>query len=616
MDHQEKRRMQTRNFILFYMILYIAVSYFTIHLLYVIKLSGEKVRIENIEKFVESAIVSIQKRIFVQPSQEMLKILFVEFIALSIFVLYKITTQKNLMRGKEHGTARWGNHAERSRIRHKDKSQNVILTATEVLSLDTRKTNKNLNILAIGGSGTGKSRSFVKPNLLQANTSYVVTDPKGELLRDTGYFLQSQGYRIKVLNLIDLSNSYRYNPFAYIKKESDILKVINNLIQNTNPNKTNNGDPFWEKAEIALFQAIFFYIFYELHSSEHQFKTVFSILRLAEVKEDDEDFISEFDMLFEMLRKKKPDHIAVKQYDVYKMASGKTAKGILISAGVRLSPFGIDEVEQLFSTDELELHKLGDEKTALFVIISDSDTTFNFIASMMYAQLFDSLYYHADFVSKGTLKYHVKFWLDEFANIGRIPDFDKLIATMRSRNISVSVILQNLSQLKNLYKDNWETIVGNCDTILFLGGQERSTLEWVNKGLGKMTIDTQNSGRSKGRSGSSSINYSTQGRELMTLDEIAEMPDRKCIVFVRGIRPFYSDKFKLQSHKHYKFSYDANEFQCFVPEHGARITQTDLQLARFNIRVPDSDMDERKSEIEVVDMSKIEEISKKMDELM
>lgn len=613
-DHQENRRKQVRNFTLFSLVLYIAIAYFTMHLLHGIEETGEEVRIENVESYVNAALVSIQEHIFIQPSSETLKVLFLEFIALSIFVLYRITSQKNLMRGKEHGTARWGNSSERTRIRHQDKRQNVILTETESLSLDTRKTNKNLNILAIGGSGTGKSRSFVKPNLLQANTSYVVTDPKGELLRDTGYFLQSQGYQIKVLNLIDMASSCRYNPFAYIKKESDILKVINNLIQNTNPSKTSSGDPFWEKAEIALFQAIFFYIYYELHPSEHQFKTVFAILRLAEVKEDDADFKSEFDMLFEMLREKKPDHIAVKQYDVYKMASGKTAKGIRISAGVRIAPFGIAEVERLFSADDLELQQLGDEKTALFVIVSDSDTTFNFIAAMMYAQLFDTLYYQADVVCQGTLKHHVKFWLDEFANIGRIPDFDKLIATMRSRNMSVSVILQNLSQIKNLYKDNWESIVGNCDTILFLGGQERSTLEWVNKGLGKMTIDTQNSGRSKGRSGSSSINYSTHGRELMTIDEIAEMPDRKCIVFIRGIRPFYSDKFKLQSHKRYKYTFDANSSNCFVQEQRESLTYDDLKLARFNIRAPD--LEERMDDLEVVDLSKIDESSKRMEGLI
>ncbi|MEK4120595.1 type IV secretory system conjugative DNA transfer family protein [Paenibacillus sp. FSL W8-0919] len=569
----DKQRKRTRNFLLFLAVLYLVVAYFTVHFVQVIESSKEQFQIQQLERYITSSFERIENMEAPSVNQKTLRILFLELLAFFLFAVYRITVQKNFMRGKEHGTATWGGSADRKKIADKDPLNNVILTNTERLSLNTKKFKRNLNILVVGGAGTGKSRFVVKPNLLQANTSFVVTDPKGELLRDTGYFLRSQGYNIKVFNLIDPSKSSKYNPFAYIRKESDILKLIHLLIKNTNPNKNSGGDPFWEKAETALLQAIFFYIYYELRESEHHFGTVFEMLRLAEVKEDDEEFKSEFDFLFEKLREVKPNHMAVKQYDVFRMASGKTAKSILISAGVRLSPFGISEIEELLSKDELKLTKLGDEKTALFVLIPDSDTTFNFLAAMMYSQLFDSLYYVADFENRGSLKHHVRFLLDEFANIGQIPDFDKMIATMRSRNISVTPIIQNMAQLKNLYKDAWETIVGNCDSILFLGGQERSTLEWVNKGLGKTTIDTSTSSRSRGRSGSTSVSYGIQGRELMTIDEISRMPNEKCILFVRGLSPFYSDKFKLEKHKNYKFLYDANDQYFFDPAMGVSFTE-------------------------------------------
>lgn len=616
MNDQEKRKKQFRNFVVFCYLMYIPLAYFTLHLHHVITTSDEPLKIHNIQEFGESALQSIQNNIFVKPNQKTFQILFIELIAVSIYVFYKITIQKNLMPGKEHGTARWAGSTERNSIRHKEKMQNLILTNSERLSLDTKKVRKNLNILAIGGAGTGKSRFFVKPNILQANTSMVITDPKGELLRDTGHSLMKQGYKVKVFNLIDMKNSCRYNPFTYIQKESDILKVINNLIKNTNTSKGGGSDPFWEKAETALLQSVFLYIFYELPEFEHNFRTVFTLLRLAEVKEDDEEYKSEFDFLFEKLREENPNHIAVKQYDIFKMASGKTAKSILISAGVRLSPFGIEDVERLLAEDDLELHKLGDEKTALFVLIPDSDTTFNFIVAMMYAQLFDSLYYQADFVSGGSLKYHVKFWLDEFANIGQIPDFDKLIATMRSRNISVSVILQNMTQLKGLYKDSWETIVGNCDTILFLGGQERSTLEWVNKGLGKQTIDTKNTSQSRGRNSSSSVSYASQGRDLMTIDEIAQMPDKNCILFIRGLRPFYSEKFKLESHPNYRLLFEANKNHFFDSTMGVNRLADDHELNTFNIRVPDQSLEERKEELKLVDIERLESIEERMNALL
>ncbi|WP_433946998.1 VirD4-like conjugal transfer protein, CD1115 family [Paenibacillus sp. SN-8-1] len=617
----EQKRRKNRNLIIICLLFYVALAYITLHIHHVINTSHKPFNIKtiDIEKLSDSTLASIQNHLFVWPDQQAIRIIFFEFIAVGIYLLYQITNQKNLLPGKEHGTASWATNAHRGRIKNGNKFQNIILTNTERLSLDTTKSRKNLNILTIGGAGTGKSRFFVKPNILQGNTSMVITDPKGELLRDTGYALQQLGYKIKVFNLIDMGKSCKYNPFVYIRKESDILKVINNLIKNTNGSKTSGSDPFWEKAETALLQAIFLYIFYELPLFEHNFKSVFTMLRLANVKEDDEDFKSEFDFLFEKLREENPNHIAVKQYDIFKMAAGKTAKSILISAGVRLSPFGIEEVERLFMEDDLELHKLGDEKTALFVLIPDSDTTFNFIVAMMYAQLFDSLYYQADFVSGGSLKYHVKFWLDEFANIGQIPDFDKLIATMRSRNISVSVIIQNMSQLKGLYKNTWETIVGNCDTILFLGGQEQSTLEWVNKRLGKQTIDTRNSSQSRGRNSSSSVNYGSLGRDLMTIDEIAQMPDKNCILFIRGLPPFFSEKFNLKRHPNYKLLYEFNHGNYFDSEQEVIATDepiAELSLERFNLRFPDQSLEERKEEINLVDVEGMDEIEKKINALI
>lgn len=620
MTDQEKRKILNRNFLILCVILYVVIAYITLHVHHVIELSGKPFDIETVDvkQLTEASKASMINNIFVLPSEKTLQILFFELIAVFIFALYKVTTQKNLMPGKEHGTAKWGGNAERNRIKNsKDQFANIILTQTERLSLDTKKVRKNLNLLVIGGAGTGKSRFVVKPNILQANTSFVITDPKGELLRDTGYSLAQQGYKVKVFNLIDMSQSCRYNPFAYVKKESDILKVINNLIKNTNGNKHGASDPFWESAERALLQAIFLYIFYELPEYEHKFATVFTMLRLAEIKEDEEDFKSEFDFLFEVLREENPNHIAVKQYDIFKMASGKTAKSILISAGVRLSPFGIEEVEHLLSDDDLELQALGDEKTALFVLIPDSDTTFNFLVAMMYAQLFDSLYYQADFVSGGSLKHHVKFWLDEFANIGQIPEFDKLIATMRSRNISVAPIIQNMTQLKSLYKETYETIIGNCDSILFLGGQERSTLEWVNKGLDKQTIDTKNTSQSRGRNSSSSTSYGTQGRDLMTISELSRMPDNKCILFVRGLDPFYSDKYKLESHPNYKLLYEANENNYFDSSMSLKQSPSSDPIAELvNMRVPDKELEERMEDLTVVNVDELDSLEKQMDELI
>lgn len=480
-----------------------------------------------------------------------------------VFIAYVVTSRRKLMMGREHGSARWATDAEIKKLKNRDSPKNIILTQTERLSLNTRKTRKNLNVLVIGGSGSGKTRFYVKPNLMQHNTSYVITDPKGEIFLSSAQMLEKNGYKIKVLNLVEMENSFNYNPFAYIRCEKDILVLINQLIKNTTPKNSTSNDPFWEKAETALLQAIFLYLWYLAPEEEQNFSMVMTLLRHAEVKEEDESFQSVLDYMFQELESKEKDHIAVKQYKIFKQAAGKTAKSILVSVGVRLAAFNIKALEDLTYTDTLELYKLGEEKTALFIIIPDADSTFNFLAAMMYSQIFNTLYYRADFVYKGRLPIHVRFMLDEFANIGQIPDFEKMLATMRSREISVSIIIQNLAQLKTLYKDSWESITGNCDSLLFLGGQEQSTLEYVSKRLGKMTIETKTGNRTKGSRGSFTTNYGIHGRELMTADEISSMPDNDCILFIRGLHPFYSNKFVIEQHPEYKNLSDANPAYVF-----------------------------------------------------
>ena len=481
-----------------------------------------------------------------------------------ITAMYLLTSRRKLIPGREHGSARWATGKEMNRLLDKDKSKNIILTQTEGLSLNGRKTRKNLNVLVIGGAGSGKSRFFVKPNLMQHNTSYVITDPKGELFQSSAQMLEDNGYKIKVFNLVEMEHSFNYNPFAYIRTEKDIMTLINQLIKNTTPKNSSSNDPFWEKAETALLQAIFLYLWYLAPEEEQNFSMVMTLLRHAEVKEEDENYQSVLDYMFQDLESQEKDHIAVKQYRIFKQAAGKTAKSILVSVGVRLAVFNIEILENLTYTDTLELHKLGEEKTALFVVIPDADSTFNFLAAMMYSQIFNMLYYRADFVHNGRLPIHVRFMLDEFANIGQIPDFEKMLATMRSREISASIIIQNLAQLKTLYKDNWESITGNCDSLLFLGGQEQSTLEYISKRLGKMTIETKTFNRSRGRHGSFTTNYGIHGRELMTADELAnDLPDNQCILFVKGLHPCYSRKFIIEQHPEYKNLSDADRSKTY-----------------------------------------------------
>lgn len=482
-----------------------------------------------------------------------------------LIYLYNVFTGKNYLHGKEHGSAQWGNRSTIKKYIDNDFDKNILFTETERMTLDTRKTLRNNNVLVIGGSGSGKTRNYVKPNIMQLHSSYVITDPKGELLRDCGKLLAENGYKVKIFNLIHMDQSDKYNPFNYIVSEQDILKLINNLITNTTPSQTHKGEAFWENAEKTLLQALFAYVHFEGLPEERNIGTVMELIRLAEVREEDETYVSALDILFQELKEENPNHFACKQYDLFKLAAGKTAKSILVSLGVRLSPFYIQSLANLLSDDTLELDMLGSEKTALFIILPDSDKTFNFIAAMMYQQLFDILAHKADTVYNGRLPYHVRFMLDEFANIGQIPDFEKYISTMRSREMSANIILQNISQLKSLYEKTWETITGNCDTLLFLGGKEQSTLEYLSKMIGKTTIDHRSINESRGQTGSYSMNYQIIGRDLITPDEIGLLKTDTCLLSIRGERPFKSRKFDITKHSRYAMTADGKG-QAFGPE--------------------------------------------------
>ena len=474
------------------------------------------------------------------------------------------SSQKNYRRGEEHGSARWGDARQIcKKYSKKPYSQNILLTQNFRISLDTHKHRRCLNILVVGGSGAGKSRGFALPNIMQCCCSMVITDPKAELLRKTGGLLEKTGYEVRVFDLINPDTSFCYNPFEYVHDDKDVLRLISNLIQNTTPKGSQSSDPFWEKSETALLQALMLYLLHEAPPEEQNFAMIMEMLGSAQVKEEDEDYESPLDILFDRLEMRDPDSIAVKQYHIYKQAAGKTAKSILISCGARLAPFDIKELRDLTSYDELELDMLGDEKTALFVIISDKDDTFNFIVSIMYTQLFNLLCDRADDVYNGRLPIHVRCLLDEFANIGQIPKFEKLIATIRSREISASIILQSKSQLKAIYKDNADTIEGNCDTTLFLGGKEKTTLKELAEVLGKETIDLYNTSDTKGTSQSYGLNYQKTGKELMSQDEIAVMDGGKCIMQLRGVRPFFSNKFDITKHKQYHLLSDYDEKNAF-----------------------------------------------------
>jgi len=489
---------------------------------------------------------------------------------LRLAVYMKGKNAKKYRHGMEYGSARWGTPADIAPYMDKDFFNNIPMTQTERITMSSRpkqpKYARNKNILVIGGSGSGKTRFFCKPSLLQAHSSYVCTDPKGTLLPEIGSFLERKKYRIKCLNLINFKKSMRYNPLAYIRSEKDILKLVNALIMNTKGEGEKSSEDFWVKAERLYYSALIGYIWYEAPEEERNFITLLDLINASEAREDDETYQSPVDILFQQLEEKEPDHFAVKQYRKFKMAAGKTLKSILISCGARLAPFDIKELRNLMETDELELDTLGDSKTALFVIISDTDSTFNFVAALMYSQLFNLLCDKADDFYGGRLPVHVRLILDEFANIGQIPNFDKLIATIRSREISASIILQSQSQLKTIYKDAADTIVGNCDSTLFLGGKEKSTLKEISELLGKETIDSYNQSENRGAQTSHGLNYQKLGKELMTQDELAVMDGGKCIFMLRGVRPFLSEKYDLTKHPNYRYTADADPKNVFDME--------------------------------------------------
>ena len=484
------------------------------------------------------------------------------------FVVYtKGKNAKKFRQGKEYGSARWGNRKDIEPYMDENFQNNILLTKTERLSMNGRPSNpkyaRNKNVLVIGGSGSGKTRFYVKPNLMQMHSSYCVTDPKGTIVLECGKMLEDNGYEIRILNTINFKKSMKYNPFSYIHSEKDILKLVQTIIANTKGEGEKAGEDFWVKAEKLYYTALIAYIYYEAPKEEKNFATLLDMIDASEVREDDENYKNPIDRLFEALEKKEPRHFAVKQYKKYKLAAGKTAKSILISCGARLAPFDIQELRDLMSEDELELDCIGDRKTALFVIISDTDDTFNFVVSIMYSQLFNLLCDKADDVYGGRLPVHVKFLLDEFANIGLIPKFEKLIATIRSREISASIILQAQSQLKAIYKDNADTIIGNCDSTLFLGGKEKTTLKELSETLGKETIDLYNISETKSNQNSFAMNYQKTGKDLMSQDEITVMDGGKCIFQLRGVRPFFSDKFDITKHKNYKFLEDYDKKNVF-----------------------------------------------------
>ena len=484
------------------------------------------------------------------------------------FIIYtKGKNAKKFRQGREYGSARWGNKKDIEPYMDEKFQNNILLTQTERLTMNGRPSNpkyaRNKNVLVIGGSGSGKTRFFVKPNLMQMHSSYCVTDPKGTIVLECGKMLEDNGYEIKILNTINFKKSMKYNPFAYLRSEKDILKLVQTIIANTKGEGEKAGEDFWVKAEKLYYTALIGYIFYEAPREEKNFATLLDMIDASEVREDDETYMNPIDRLFEALEKKEPTHFAVKQYKKYKLAAGKTAKSILISCGARLAPFDIQELRDLMQEDELELDTLGDRKTALFVIISDTDDTFNFVVSIMYSQLFNLLCDKADDVYGGRLPVHVRCLLDEFANIGLIPKFEKLIATIRSREISASIILQAQSQLKAIYKDNADTIVGNCDSTLFLGGKEKTTLKELSETLGKETIDLYNTSETRSNQKSFGLNYQKTGKELMSQDEITVMDGSKCIFQLRGVRPFLSDKFDITKHKNYKLLEDYDKKNLF-----------------------------------------------------
>lgn len=521
-----------------------------------------------------------------------------------------ISTARNYRRREEHGSAKWGDAVTiNNKYSDKDKEKNKILTKSTRIGLDGRKHRRNLNVLVCGGSGSGKTRFYAKPNIMNANTSFITLDCKGEILRDTGSLLEQKGYKIKVLDLINMEKSHCYNPFAYLRDDNDIQRLVTNLFKNTTPKGSQSQDPFWDQAAMMLLLALVFYLHYEAPEDEQNFPMVMEMIRAGEVREDDDTFSSPLDELFNRLERRNPEHIALKYYRNYRSGSGKTLKSIQITLVSRLEKFNLDSLAGITQYDELELWKLGEEKTALFAIIPDNDSSFNFIVGMLYTQLFQQLYYQADVVHGGRLPVHVHFVMDEFANVALPDEFEKLLATMRSREISVSIIIQNLAQLKALFEKQWESIVGNCDEFLYLGGNEQSTHEYVSKLLGKETIDTNTYGQSHGRNGNYSTNWQITGRELMTPDEVRMLDNQYALLFIRGERPVKDFKFDILKHPNVKLSKDGG-----APGYKHGLDKYSVASIKFNEEAYKSDVTIETGEFDYVLLTddEIEEIMSKI----
>lgn len=500
-----------------------------------------------------------------------------------------LSSLRNYRKKEEYGSAKWGNTKQVNKKYADPKYfENKLLSQNVRIGLDGKKHRRNLNTIVIGGSGAGKTRFYGKPNIMQCNTSFVTLDPKGEILRDTGYLLEKEGYVIKVMDLINMNKSHCYNPFEYIHDDKDVLKLITNLIRNTTPKGSQTNDPFWEKSETALLEGLCLFLLHEAPKEEQNFTMVMEMIAAADVREDDEYYISPLDRLFNDLQREKPNSLAVKQYNIYKQAAGKTAKSILISVGVRLAAFNLESIASITSTDELELEKVGERKTAIFAVIPDNDSTFNFLVGMLYTQLFQTLYYQADIVHGGELPVPVHFLMDEFANVALPDEFDKLLSTMRSRQIFVSIIIQNLAQIKALYKEAWESIVGNCDELYYLGGNEQSTHKFISEYLGKETLDTNTYGKSSGKSGSYSTNYQQVGRELLTADEVRLLDNDYALLFIRGERPIFDKKYDILKHPNVEYTKDgsAEAYQHGLIRHNIEnwqdITLTDYEYELYS----------------------------------
>lgn len=500
-----------------------------------------------------------------------------------------LSSLRNYRKKEEYGSAKWGNTKQVNKKYADPKYfENKLLSQNVRIGLDGKKHRRNLNTIIIGGSGAGKTRFYGKPNIMQCNTSFVTLDPKGEILRDTGYLLEKEGYVIKVMDLINMNKSHCYNPFEYIHDDKDVLKLITNLIRNTTPKGSQTNDPFWEKSETALLEGLCLFLLHEAPKEEQNFTMVMEMIAAADVREDDEYYISPLDRLFNDLQREKPNSLAVKQYNIYKQAAGKTAKSILISVGVRLAAFNLESIASITSTDELELEKVGERKTAIFAVIPDNDSTFNFLVGMLYTQLFQTLYYQADIVHGGELPVPVHFLMDEFANVPLPDEFDKLLSTMRSRQMFVSIIIQNLAQIKALYKDAWESIVGNCDELYYLGGNEQSTHKFISEYLGKETLDTNTYGKSSGKSGSYSTNYQQVGRELLTADEVRLLDNDYALLFIRGERPIFDKKYDILKHPNVEYTKDgsAEAYQHGLIRHNIEnwqdITLTDYEYELYS----------------------------------